>query len=140
MGSRCEHDERRTRRGGGAAHRQGLSCIRRGEGRCGAEVLETIANRLYYAAYNAVSALLISNGDTAQTHSGVRHIFGLKFIKTGILPPETGRLYHRLFSLRQTGDYDDTYDVAAEDVLPNIEPTGKLLDVVVAKARELIIK
>ena len=101
---------------------------------------ETIANRLYYAAYNAVSALLISNGDTAQTHSGVRHIFGLKFIKTGILPPEMGRLYHRLFSLRQTGDYDDTYDVAAEDVLPNIEPTGKLLDVVVAKARELIIK
>ena len=101
---------------------------------------ETIANRLYYAAYNAVTALLVANGDTAQTHSGVRHIFGLKFIKTGILPPETGRLYHRLFSLRQTGDYDDTYDVAAEDVLPDIEPTGKLLDVVVAKARELIIK
>ena len=98
---------------------------------------ETIANRLYYAAYNAVTALLIANGDTAQTHSGVRHIFGLKFIKTGILSSETGRLYHRLFSMRQTGDYDDTYDVAAEDVLPNIEPTGKLLDVVVAKAREL---
>ena len=99
---------------------------------------ETIANRLYYAAYNAVTALLVANGDTAQTHSGVRHIFGLKFIKTGILSSETGRLYHRLFSMRQTGDYDDTYDVAAEDVLPNIEPTGKLLDVVVAKARELI--
>ena len=64
---------------------------------------ETIANRLYYAAYNAVTALLIANGDVAQTHSGVRHIFGLKFIKTGILPPETGRLYHRLFSMRQTG-------------------------------------
>lgn len=99
---------------------------------------ETIANRLYYAAYNAVTALLVANGDTAQTHSGVRHIFGLKFIKTGVLSSETGRLYHRLFSMRQTGDYDDTYDVAAEDVLPNIEPTGKLLDVVVAKARELI--
>ena len=99
---------------------------------------ETIANRLYYAAYNAVTALLVANGDMAQTHSGVRHIFGLKFVKTGVLSPETGRLYHRLFSMRQTGDYDDTYDVAAEDVLPNIEPTGKLLDVVVAKARELI--
>ena len=99
---------------------------------------ETIANRLYYAAHNAVTALLVANGDTAQTHSGVRHIFGLKFIKTGVLSSETGRLYHRLFSMRQTGDYDDTYDVAAEDVLPNIEPTGKLIDVVVAKARELI--
>ena len=99
---------------------------------------ETIANRLYYAAFNAVSALLMANGDTAQTHSGVRHIFGLKFIKTGILPQETGRLYHRLFSMRQAGDYDDTYDVVAEDVLPNIEPTGKLIDAVVAKAKELI--
>ena len=99
---------------------------------------ETIANRLYYAAFYAISALLMANGDTAQTHSGVRHIFGLKFIKTGILSQETGRLYHRLFSMRQTGDYDDTYDVAAEDVLPNIEPTGKLIDVVAAKAEELI--
>lgn len=101
---------------------------------------ETIANRLYYAAFNAVSALLTANGDTAQTHSGVRHIFGLKFIKTGMLPQETGRLYHRLFSMRQTGDYDDTYDVGAEDVLPNVEPTGKLIDEIVAKAKELIIK
>ena len=65
---------------------------------------ETIANRLYYAAYNAVSALLIANGDTAQTHNGVIHLFGLRFIKTGLLPAETGRLYHELFTMRQTGD------------------------------------
>ena len=37
---------------------------------------ETIANRLYYAAYNAVSALLIAYGYSAQTHSGVTHLFG----------------------------------------------------------------
>lgn len=30
---------------------------------------ETIANRLYYAAYNAVSALLIAYGYSAQSHS-----------------------------------------------------------------------
>ena len=101
---------------------------------------ETVANRLYYAAFNAVTALLVANGDTAQTHSGVRHIFGLKFIKSGILPKETGRLYHRLFSMRQTGEYDDTYDVAAEDVLPDIEPTGKLIDMVTAKAREMLVE
>ena len=58
---------------------------------------ETAANRLYYAAYNAVTALLIANGDSAQTHSGVRHIFGLKFIKTELLPADIGRLYHNLF-------------------------------------------
>ena len=30
------------------------------------EYWETIANRLYYAAYNAVSALLIANGDSSK--------------------------------------------------------------------------
>ena len=53
---------------------------------------ETTANRLYYAAYNAVTALLVANGDSAQTHSGVRHIFGLKFIKAGIQLIEHGQL------------------------------------------------
>ena len=44
---------------------------------------ETIANRLYYAAYNAVSALLIANGISAQTHQGVQIMFFKNFIKTG---------------------------------------------------------
>ena len=39
---------------------------------------ETAANRLYYAAFDAVSALLLANGYDAQTHSGVRHIFSVR--------------------------------------------------------------
>lgn len=98
---------------------------------------ETTANRLYYAAYNAVTALLVANGDSAQTHSGVRHIFGLKFIKAGILTPEIGRLYHQLFSMRQTGDYDDAYDISEEDVLPFVEPTGQFIETVVKLAQQM---
>lgn len=99
---------------------------------------ETIANRLYYAAYNAVSALLIANGDTAQSHSGVIHLFGLHFIKTGIFPVETGKLYHKLFTMRQTGDYDDTYGLEEEDVMPFVEPTGKLIEQAIALAKQLL--
>jgi uncharacterized protein (UPF0332 family) len=51
---------------------------------------ETIANRLYYAAYNAVSALLIANGDDPHTHSGVIHLLGLKFVTKGLVSSETG--------------------------------------------------
>ena len=47
---------------------------------------ETIANRLYYAAFNAVSALLISYGYSAQSHSGVIHLCGQHFVKAGIFP------------------------------------------------------
>ena len=99
---------------------------------------ETIANRLYYAAYNAVSALLIAGGDTAQTHSGVIHMFGLRYIKTGILPAETGRLYHKLFTMRQTGDYDDTYGLIEQDVLPYVVPTGQLIESVSELAKKIL--
>jgi uncharacterized protein (UPF0332 family) len=99
---------------------------------------ETIANRLYYAAYNAVSALLIANGDTAQSHSGVIHLFGLNFIRTNIFPAETGKLYHKLFTMRQTGDYDDTYGLTENDVLPYIEPTGQMISEIVGYARKLV--
>ena len=102
------------------------------------EYWETIANRLYYAAYNAVSALLIANGDVAQTHSGVIHLFGMRFNKTGIFPAEIGRLYHELFTMRQTGDYDDTYGLTKDDVLPYVEPTEKLVGQVTEYARQLV--
>ena len=99
---------------------------------------ETIANRLYYAAYNAISALLIANGNTAQTHSGVIHLFGQQFIKTGVFPTEMGRLYHKLFTMRQTGDYDDTYGITEEDVLPFVEPTRKLIEQTTELAKKLL--
>lgn len=108
------------------------------KGVLGLKYWETIANRLYYAAYNAVSALLIANGDTAQTHSGVIHLFGLHFVKTGIVSSDIGRLYHSLFTMRQTGDYDDTYGLTEQDVLPYVEPTGQLIEEVSTLAKQLI--
>ena len=108
------------------------------KGVIGLKYWETIANRLYYAAYNAVSALLIANGDTAQSHSGVIHVFGQHFVKAGIFSAEEGRLYHKLFTMRQTGDYDDTYGLIEDDVLPFVEPTGALIDKAIAKAKEII--
>lgn len=37
-------------------------------------------NRLYYACYYAVIALLVSNNIPAQTHQGVKQMFGLNFV------------------------------------------------------------
>lgn len=115
--------------------------LRAYEQACGVRQLgywETIANRLYYAAYNAVSALLIANGDTAQTHSGVIHIFGLHFIKTGKVSVEMGRLYNKLFTMRLTGDYDDTYGLTEEDVVPLIAPAKELINTTISMARDML--
>jgi uncharacterized protein (UPF0332 family) len=67
----------------------------------------TAVNRLYYACFYAVSALLLQENIKAQTHAGVRQMLGLHFIQTNQIPRDLGRFYTDLFDKRQTGDYDD---------------------------------
>lgn len=76
------------------------------------------ANRLYYAAYYSVSALLLENGISVKTHEGVIQMFSLHFVKTGKLPREIGKKYNALFGLRLTGDYEDEYNLCEEEVRP----------------------
>lgn len=97
--------------------------LERAEGNARLGYWDVTANRLYYAAYYAVSALLIKNGHVAQTHNGVIQMFGMNFIKTGKVSKEQGRLFTLLFSQRLTGDYNDSYILTEEDVAPLIEST-----------------
>lgn len=99
---------------------------------------EVVANRLYYAAFDAVSALLVAYGDMPHTHSGVRGLFGMKFVREGLVDSDLSRIYNELFEKRQTGDYDDAYCLTERDVSPLVEPAGKLISVVVALARQKI--
>lgn len=63
-------------------------------------------NRMYYACYYAVSALLISRGIQAHTHAGVRQMLGLHFVKTGFLSSRLNAFFSDLFAKRHSGDYD----------------------------------
>ncbi|MEW6405291.1 MAG: HEPN domain-containing protein [Chloroflexota bacterium] len=81
------------------------------------------ANRPYYAAFYAVSALLAQGRHTAAKHSGVRALFNQHYVKPGIVSRENGRLYNRLFDLRQEGDYLDFVTLDAETVEPLVEGT-----------------
>ncbi len=90
------------------------------------ELWITAVNRLYYACYYAVSALLISKEIKASTHSGVRQMFGLHYIKTGIINKELGKFYSDIFDMRQAGDYED-YIKYSEGDLSDLFPTAKQL-------------
>jgi uncharacterized protein (UPF0332 family) len=91
------------------------------------ELWATAVNRLYYACYYAVSALLINNEIQAQTHSGVRQMLGLHFIKTGLIDEESGSFYSYLFNMRQTGDYDDFVNFKKENIIDLVKPAGELI-------------
>jgi uncharacterized protein (UPF0332 family) len=75
-------------------------------------------NRLYYAAYYAVIALLLKSNLKPITHKGAKTEFSNHFIKSQIIPKEFGQIYSQLFTWRQKGDYDDLFDFDSEKVLP----------------------
>ena len=98
--------------------------------------LEVTANRLYYAAYYAASALLIAYGIRTKSHEGNIGQFGQQFVLTGKLPKDLGKLYNQLFQMRLTGDYSDTFGLSEDDVVPKIEPTENFIEQVTAMARQ----
>ena len=87
----------------------------------------TAVNRLYYACYYAVMALLIDKEIKPQTHSGVRQMFGLYFVKTSIIDSDSGKFFSDIYDKRQTGDYDDYIIFEKEDVIDLLEPANILI-------------
>jgi len=97
---------------------------------------QTAANRLYYACYYAVGALLVQNGIEAHTHNGTINQLGLHFVRTGLLSVEKGKFYKQLFELRQTGDYSDWIKIEEADIQPLIEKSKEFINSI----EELITK
>lgn len=91
------------------------------------ELWNTAVNRLYYACYYAIIALLLSKEIKATTHAGVRQMFGLHFVKTEKLNKELGKFYSDIFDLRLTGDYGDYIEFSKDDALDLLRP-GKESD------------
>ncbi len=87
-------------------------------------------NRLYYAAFYAITALLLKGNYKSATHNGAKNKFSEHFIKTGLFPQELGRIYSQLFTWRQKGDYADLFDFTEEKVTPYFEPVEKLIELV----------
>jgi hypothetical protein len=67
----------------------------------------TFVNRLYYACFYAVSALLLTKGLSAVRHSGVRVLFHQNIVRPGLLSITQGQIYDKFFDNRQRGDYAD---------------------------------
>ena len=77
-------------------------------------------NRVYYAMFYAVLALIIFEKFISSKHTGVLSFFNKQFIKEGIFPTEMGRWINKAFELRQTGDYREYVRLTREQVEPYI--------------------
>ena len=90
-------------------------------------LLYTAVNRLYYACFYAVSALLLKKEISARKHSGIKQMFGLHFISTGLIDSESGAFYSNIFDKRQKSDYEDFICCEEEAIIAIIGPARKLI-------------
>jgi len=90
----------------------------------------TAANRLYYACFYAATALLINDAYETHTHSGVKTLLGLHYIKGNIIDKSFGKMYQQIFNLRQDGDYEDWFDIEEKDIKPLLEPAEKFFETI----------
>ncbi|MDP2928376.1 MAG: HEPN domain-containing protein [Candidatus Omnitrophota bacterium] len=64
-------------------------------------------NRIYYALFYEVMALLLTKDLSSARHTGIRALFNEHFIRTGKVSVESGRFFSRMYDFRQKGDYAD---------------------------------
>lgn len=89
---------------------------------------EAAANRLYYAIFHAVSALLINDGQNVKSHRGILSLFGQFYVRTGIFSREDGSLLSELVIMRDNADYNLFYEANEEKVFPYIEPARRFVE------------
>lgn len=93
---------------------------------------ESAANRLYYALFHAVNALLIHDRHEVSTHKGSHALFGQYYIKTGKLPRHFSSIYQKLEAIRDEGDYNWAYSVTSEDIQEKIQPAKEMINTIAA--------
>ncbi|HHP7234938.1 MAG TPA: HEPN domain-containing protein [Desulfobacterales bacterium] len=89
-------------------------------------------NRLYYACFYAVSALLVRDGLSSSKHAGIRSLFNQQYVKTGKVPKDLARIYNDLFERRQEGDYIDFVTFEASQVRPWMSNAKSLIDHIIS--------
>ena len=90
--------------------------------------LHTYVNRLYYACFYAVSALLFSQGQSTSKHTQLRALLHKELVKSGQVSVEQGRFFDLLFNNRQKGDYSDLVVFQAEEIAPWLKQATHLVD------------
>ena len=98
----------------------------------------SIINRAYYAMFYAVLALFISWDVTVKTskHTGIISIFDKEFVHAGKIDKYYSKILHRMFDVRQEGDYRELAELSRDDAAQCVEHAKTFLNAV----KELIAK
>jgi uncharacterized protein (UPF0332 family) len=87
-------------------------------------------NRLYYACFYAVTALLLRDGKQFARHSAVKSEFVRSYVKPGQVDARWNKFYQKLFDDRQEGDYVPTVTFEKSDVSARLHQAREFIDLI----------
>lgn len=87
-------------------------------------------NRIYYACFYAVSAVLLQEKLRFKKHSGVRATFHQHLVKSEKVSREHGKLYDELFEARQRGDYIELVSFEKDQVEDWLQQASKFVEAI----------
>ena len=70
-------------------------------------MLTSAMNRIYYAMFYAVQAVLITKNASFSKHGHVKGYFNKEFVHKGLFSVRLGKIYNKAFEYRQKFDYFD---------------------------------
>jgi uncharacterized protein (UPF0332 family) len=88
---------------------------------------DTAANRAYYAAFYAASALFAAEDKFFKKHSGLRSAVHKELVLTGRWSMELGNDYDRLMELREMADYGVLEHATSEKAEASIQKSQGIL-------------
>lgn len=92
----------------------------------------SILNRAYYSMFYALLALFIDKDVNLKTskHSGVISFFDKEFVHTGKIDKYYSKMLHRMFNMRQEGDYKELVELTPDDAIQSVEYAKMFLDAI----------
>ncbi len=87
-------------------------------------------NRLYYACFYAVTALLLRDGKQLARHSAVKSEFSRTYVKPGTVGAKWSKFYQKLFDDRQESDYIPTTTFETSDVAARLQQAREFIDLI----------
>lgn len=93
------------------------------------------ANRLYYAVFHAVNALLIKDGHLIKSHKGAFAEFSRNYVLTEQVSSEYGKLFRQLETMREESDYDCMFHVEADQIKEKLQPAKEMIDMIASRVK-----
>ena len=87
-------------------------------------------NRLYYACFYAVTALLLRDNKQFARHSAVKSEFNRTYIKPSRIDVKWNKFYQKLFDDRQESDYIPTAAFEVSDVSARIQQVREFINLI----------